>query len=175
MEELIKQYKLAKGGDENAILFLLSNMGEGKLLKENNYLRLEWLSILADLGSKDAYGKLFAPIETESDSIQLYIEPEYVTVEKKKESEAQLEKQIIADTTAWREKMMERKAEEEAQKAEEEAKRKAEEEAKKAEEEAKRKAEEEAKKAEEEAKRKAEEERSQKKRRKSYSKRKGKN
>ena len=149
MEELIKQYKLAKGGDENAILFLLSNMGEGKLLKENNYLRLEWLSILADLGSKDAYGKLFAPIETESDSIQLYIEPEYVTVEKKKESEAQLEKQIIADTTAWREKMMERKAEEEAQKAEEEAKRKAEEEAKKAEEEAKRKAEEEARRKEE--------------------------
>ena len=151
MEELIKQYKLAKDGDENAILFLLSNMGEEKLLKENNYLRLEWLTILADQRNKDADVTLFAPLEMESNSTHLYIEPEYVTKEKKIESEAQLEKQIIAETTAWRNKMME-------EKAEEEAKRKVEEEAKKAEEEARRRAEEEAMRVEEEARQKAEEE-----------------
>ncbi len=161
MEELIRKYKLAKTGDKKAIQFLLSNMGDGKLLKQNSLLQLEWLEELAGQGDKNAYMTLFTSIDMESDSTPLYVEPDFEKEEKRKKLEEQMKKQIIADTTAWKEQMNAKKiAEEEAQrKAEEEAKREAEAKAKaEAEEKARREAEEKAwREAEEKAKREAEE------------------
>ena len=159
MKEIINKYRLSEAGDKNAILFLLSNMGEGKLLKENNYFRLKWLTELAGQGSNDAFATLFAAKDLESGNYPLYFEPKYLIEEKKKEAEAQFEKQIIEETTAWKRMMMEAEEEEAKRKAEEEKKRVEEEKKRKAEEEeAKRKAEEKKKRVEEEKKRKAEEE-----------------
>jgi len=161
MEELIKQYKLAKTGDKRAIQFLLSNMGDGKLLKQNSLLQFEWLVELAGQGDNNAYMTLFTSTDMDSDNTPLYVEPDYEKEEKKKKSEEHMKKQIIADTTAWKEQMNAKKiAEEEAQrKAEEEAKREAEAKAKaEAEEKARRDAEENARReAEEKAKREEEE------------------
>lgn len=79
MQNIVKYYKLAKAGDKEAILYLLSNMGEGKLLKENRYLRLVWLTEVAIQGNKEAYKTLFEHKELVFDSTPLYIKPKYFT------------------------------------------------------------------------------------------------
>ena len=123
MQELIEQYKLAKAGDKNAIRFLLTNMEDGKLLKADSFLQLEWLTELAEQCEKNACAELLAQIEMNSDVTPSYVEPTYITEEKKKEDEVDLEKQVLTLISLWKEKILLKKA------AEENAKRKAEAEA----------------------------------------------
>lgn len=123
MQELIKQYKLAKAGDKNAIRFLLTNMEDGKLLKADSFLQLEWLTELAEQCEENACAELLAQIEMNSDVTPSYVEPTYITEEKKKEDEVDLEKQVLTLISLWKEKILLKKA------AEENAKRKAEAEA----------------------------------------------
>ena len=123
MQELIEQYKLAKAGDKNAIRFLLTNMEDGKLLKADSFLQLEWLTELAEQCEENACAELLAQIEMNSDVTPSYVEPTYITEEKKKEAEVDLEKQVLTVISVWKEKILLKKA------AEENAKRKAEAEA----------------------------------------------
>ena len=123
MQELIEQYKLAKAGDKNAIRFLLTNMEDGKLLKADSFLQLEWLTELAEQCEENACAELLAQIEMNSDVTPSYVEPTYITEEKKKEDEVDLEKQVLTLISLWKEKILLKKA------AEENAKRKAEAEA----------------------------------------------
>ena len=120
MQELIEQYKRAKAGDKNAIRFLLTNMEDGKLLKADSFLQLEWLTELAEQCEENACAELLAQIEMNSDVTPSYVEPTYITEEKKKEAEVDLEKQVLTVTSLWKEKILLKKA------AEENAKRKAE-------------------------------------------------
>jgi len=123
MQELIEQYKQAKAGDKNAIRFLLTNMEDGKLLKANSFLQLEWLTELAEQCEENACAELLAQIDMNSDVTPSYVEPTYITEEKKKEAEVDLEKQVLTVISVWKEKILLKKA------AEEDAKRKAEAEA----------------------------------------------
>ena len=164
MEELLKQYKLASTGDLPAIRYLIENMGEGKILKTNNYALLQWYIKLGCEKDNDAYEKLFSPSNIEDNNNCSYIKPQYIKMEESliiKNELKEKSSQVISDIEEWKK---EKAAEEERRIAEEEARLKEEErkriekEKKKLEKEEKRKAEEEAKlKAEEEARRKAEE------------------
>ena len=123
MQELIEQYRLAKAGDKNAIRFLLTNMEDGKLLKADSFLQLEWLTELAEQCEENACAELLAQIEMNSDVTPSYVEPTYITEEKKKEAEVDIEKLVLKVISVWKEKILPKKA------AEENAKRKAEAEA----------------------------------------------
>ena len=123
MQELIEQYKRAKAGDKNAIRFLLTNMEDGKLLKADSFLQLEWLTELAEQCEENACAELLAQIEMNSDVTPSYVEPTYITEEKKKEAEVDIEKLVLKVISVWKEKILPKKA------AEENAKRKAEAEA----------------------------------------------
>lgn len=123
MQELIEQYKRAKAGDKNAIRFLLTNMEDGKLLKADSFLQLEWLTELAEQCEENACAELLAQIEMHSDVTPSYVEPTYITEEKKKEAEVDIEKLVLKVISVWKEKILPKKA------AEENAKRKAEAEA----------------------------------------------
>lgn len=123
MQKLLDQYKLAKNGNEDAIRFIISNMGYGKILKTAPSLLLEWRILLARQANEEAYNELFSIIEMSFDNGNLYVEPDY-----KKESSSKMDDaSIMAEAKAWKEQMMAKKA------AEEKAKKEAEEKARQAE------------------------------------------
>lgn len=123
MQKLLDQYKLAKNGNEDAIRFIISNMGDGKILKTAPSLLLEWRILLARQANEEAYNELFSIIEMSFDNGNLYVEPDY-----KKESSSKMDDaSIMAEAKAWKEQMMAKKA------AEEKAKKESEEKARKAE------------------------------------------
>ncbi len=86
MEELVKQYKLAKNGDRNAIWYILSNMGEAKLLKFDLSLYLMCKIHLARLGDKKAYNELFLLKNLVDYNEIIQVEPEYIKKERSLEN-----------------------------------------------------------------------------------------
>ena len=129
LQVILKQYELFKTGDNNAIKYLLTNMGEGKILKNELSFEVICLTQLAKQGDESANNTLYALKDVKFTNEQLYFEPDYIRDEKNREEDLQ----IIAEARKWKEKMLEKKAAEEKArlKAEEEARQKAEEEAKK--------------------------------------------
>ena len=118
LQELLKQYKLSKTGDKEAISYLLSSMGEDKLLKTDSSFEIMCRILLADQADMNAIKTLFALKEVESANEPIYIEPDYIKKEKKKEEKGQ----ILAEAKAWKEEMMAKKAAEEKAKLEAEEK-----------------------------------------------------
>lgn len=114
LQELIKQYKLSKTGDKKAISYLLSNMGEGKLLKADSLFELTCLLQLARQADANAFKALYTLKKVESAEEPLYFEPDYIKEETKREEESQ----ILAEAKAWKEQMQEKETEEEAKQAE---------------------------------------------------------
>jgi len=123
LQELVKQYKLSKTGDKNAIRCILSNMGDGKFLKSDLPFELNCLLELAEQSEESAYKTLYTLKEVDPENEPLYFEPDYIKEEKKLAEEAQ----ILAEAKAWKENLLAKKA------AEEKARLKAEEEARQAE------------------------------------------
>lgn len=128
LQTLITQYKLSKTGDKNAIRGILSNMGDGKLLKSDLSFELLCLFQLAEQSDENAYKSLCTLKEVGWGDKPLYFEPDYIKEEKRLVEEAQ----ILTDAKAWKEKK--KRAEELRQKEEEARKRKEEDELKKAQE-----------------------------------------
>lgn len=102
LQELIKQYKLSKSGDKKATSYLLSNMGEGKLLKTDPSFEIMCRIQLAGQADMNAYKTLFALKEVGSSNEPIYIEPDYI----KKENQREEETQIFAEAKAWKEQML---------------------------------------------------------------------
>ena len=138
IKELIKQYKLSKTGDMNAIRCILSNMGDGKLLKSDLSFELKCLLELAEQSDESAYKTLYALKEVNFENKPLYFEPDYIGEEKKLAEKAQ----VLAEVKAWKEKEK-KAAEEKAQKDAERERKRLEREQKRLEEEARKRAEEE--------------------------------
>jgi len=118
LQELIKQYKLSKSGDKKATSYLLSNMGEGKLLKTDPSFEIMCIIQLAEQADENAYKTLYTLKEAEFAKVPLYIEPDYIKEEKKREEEAQ----ILAEAKAWKEEMLSKKTAEEKARLEAEEK-----------------------------------------------------
>lgn len=123
LQEILKQYELFKTGDNNAVKYLLTNMGEGKILKNELSFEVICLTQLAKQGDESANNTLYALKDVKFTNEQLYFEPDYIRDEKNREEELQ----IIAEAKEWKEQMLEKRA------AEEKARLKAEEEARQAE------------------------------------------
>jgi flagellar biosynthesis GTPase FlhF len=145
LQEILKQYKLSKTGDMNAIRCILSNMGDGKLLKSDLSFELKCLLELAEQSDESAYKTLYALKEVNFENKPLYFEPDYIRKEKKLAEKAQ----ILAEAKAWKENVLaknaakEKAAEEKAQKDAERERKRLEREQKRLEEEARKRAEEE--------------------------------
>ena len=92
LQELLKQYKLSKTGDKEAISYLLSSMGEDKLLKTDSSFEIMCRILLADQADMNAIKTLFALKEVESANEPIYIEPDYIKKEKKKEEKGPMPK-----------------------------------------------------------------------------------
>lgn len=118
LQELVKQYKLSKTGDKNAIRCVLSNMGDGKFLKSDLPFELNCLLELAEQSEESAYKTLYTLKEVDSENEPLYFEPDYIKEEKKLAEEAQ----ILAEAKAWKENMLTKKAAEEKARLEAEEK-----------------------------------------------------
>ena len=118
LQELVKQYKLSKTGDKNAIRCILSNMGDGKFLKSDLPFELNCLLELAEQSEESAYKTLYTLKEVDPENEPLYFEPDYIKEEKKLAEEAQ----ILAEAKAWKENMLAKKAAEEKARLEAEEK-----------------------------------------------------
>ena len=118
LQELLKQYKLSKTGDKEAISYLLSSMGEDKLLKTDSSFEIMCRIQLADQDDMNAIKTLFALKDAESANEPLYIEPDYIKKEKQKEEESQ----ILAEVKAWKEQMLAKEVAEEKARLEAEEK-----------------------------------------------------
>ena len=118
LQELVKQYKLSKTGDKNALRFVLSNMGDGKFLKLDLPYELNFLLELAEQSEESAYKTLYTLKEVGPENEPLYFEPDYIKEEKKLAEEAQ----ILAEAKTWKENMLAKKAAEEKARLEAEEK-----------------------------------------------------
>ena len=118
LQELVKQYKLSKTRDKNAIRCILSNMGDGKFLKSDLPFELNCLLELAEQSEESAYKTLYTLKEVDPENEPLYFEPDYIKEEKKLAEEAQ----ILAEAKAWKENMLAKKTAEEKARLEAEEK-----------------------------------------------------
>ena len=118
LQELVKQYKLSKTGDINAIRCILSNMGDGKLMKSDLPFELKCLLELAEQFDETAYKTLYTLKDIDTQKEPLFFEPDYIKEEKKLAEETQ----ILAEAKAWKENMLAKKAAEERARLEAEEK-----------------------------------------------------
>lgn len=145
LQEILKQYKISKTGDMNAIRCILSNMGDGKLLKSDLPFELKCFLELAEQSDESAYKTLYALKEVDFENKPLYFEPDYIKYirkEKKLAEGIQIGIQILSEMKAWK-AAEEKAAEEKAQKDAERERKRLEREQKRLEEEARKRAEEE--------------------------------